>query len=294
MTNCRNLGFTLIELSIVLVVIGLLVGGVLVGRDLIKSATIRSQIKQIEELETAVGAFKVKYGYLPGDMPPSDAAQLGFFTFTGAYAGKVCTSGFDKQYGNNDGRINQSAEIYPFWSHLGDSKLIANTFGGTAGSLIDNVVNACAAGATGGKPIVTPNSNATFEQFMPVAKLPFSRSSGATITEMFVYVTSNYYYAPDMSYVYYSNTNKQNLFRLWDLNLGLSTTPFYSYHIDTKIDDGDPSLGNVRERGTADGGSGMGSPDVPGCTTVGLTPKQYDLSAATVDVAGCMALDFLF
>jgi prepilin-type N-terminal cleavage/methylation domain-containing protein len=40
----RRNGFTLIELSIVLVIVGLIVGGVLVGQDLIRSAAVRAQI----------------------------------------------------------------------------------------------------------------------------------------------------------------------------------------------------------------------------------------------------------
>ena len=47
-------GFTLVELSIVLVIIGLIIGGVVVGRDLIDAATIRAQISQIEKYNTAV------------------------------------------------------------------------------------------------------------------------------------------------------------------------------------------------------------------------------------------------
>jgi prepilin-type N-terminal cleavage/methylation domain-containing protein len=42
-------GFTIIELSIVLVIIGLIVGGVLVGRDLIKAAEVLATISQIEK-----------------------------------------------------------------------------------------------------------------------------------------------------------------------------------------------------------------------------------------------------
>lgn len=58
----RETGFTLVELSIVLVIIGLIIGGVMVGRDLIKTSEVRSQISQIEEFKTAVNTFKVKYG----------------------------------------------------------------------------------------------------------------------------------------------------------------------------------------------------------------------------------------
>src|SRR5579884_171721 len=71
-------GFTLIEISIVLVIIGLIVGGVLVGQDLIRSAQVRATIAQIEKFNTAANTFKGKYGALPGDMAAATAAQLGF------------------------------------------------------------------------------------------------------------------------------------------------------------------------------------------------------------------------
>ncbi len=70
--NCKSsllFGFTLIELSIVLVIIGLVVGGVLVGRDLIKAAEIRAQVNQIEQMETAYNTFKLKYNCIAGDCP---------------------------------------------------------------------------------------------------------------------------------------------------------------------------------------------------------------------------------
>jgi|CXWL01.1.fsa_nt_gi prepilin-type N-terminal cleavage/methylation domain-containing protein len=72
-----NTGFTLIELSIVIVIIGLIVGGVLVGRDLISAAEIRSQISQIQRFNVAANTFKAKYNYLPGDIPDPYATQLG-------------------------------------------------------------------------------------------------------------------------------------------------------------------------------------------------------------------------
>lgn len=62
-------GFTLVELSIVLVIIGLIVSGVLAGQALIEQAKIRGQLRQFEDLKTAIGAFQAKYNYLPGDLP---------------------------------------------------------------------------------------------------------------------------------------------------------------------------------------------------------------------------------
>jgi prepilin-type N-terminal cleavage/methylation domain-containing protein len=54
----RKSGFTLIELSIVLVVIALVVGGVLIGRDLIEAAKIRSQINQLSKFTTLANTFR--------------------------------------------------------------------------------------------------------------------------------------------------------------------------------------------------------------------------------------------
>src|SRR5271156_5113213 len=70
--SCRPIsysraGFTLIELSIVLVIIGLIVGGVLVGQDLIKAAQLRASITQITQLNTAANSFDRKYNGIPGD-----------------------------------------------------------------------------------------------------------------------------------------------------------------------------------------------------------------------------------
>lgn len=74
----QNQGFTLIELSIVLVIIGLIVGGVLVGQDLIKAAETRATLAQIEKYNTAVNTFKTKYNGIPGDLIYTDAASFGF------------------------------------------------------------------------------------------------------------------------------------------------------------------------------------------------------------------------
>ena len=67
--NCNDnvSGFTLVELSIVLIIVGLVVGGVIMGQDLINTNALRSQVSQIEKYSTAVNVFKEKYNCLPGD-----------------------------------------------------------------------------------------------------------------------------------------------------------------------------------------------------------------------------------
>ena len=66
-------GFTLIEISIVLVIIGLITGGVLVGQDLIRTAGVRATIPQIQGYNTAVNVFRNQYFALPGAMIASMA-----------------------------------------------------------------------------------------------------------------------------------------------------------------------------------------------------------------------------
>lgn len=111
-------GFTLIELSIVLVIIGLVVGGILVGRDLIHGAAIRSQITQVDKLNQAVNTFKLKYNCVPGDC----------YNIT-TYLGTTGTNGDTIYNGNGDdmidgGAIVASTERFNVFSQLGNAGLI--------------------------------------------------------------------------------------------------------------------------------------------------------------------------
>jgi prepilin-type N-terminal cleavage/methylation domain-containing protein len=70
-------GFTLVEIAIVLVIIGLLIGGVLKGQAMIQNAKTKRIVKSADELRAAVYTFYDKYGNFPGDensanTPPND------------------------------------------------------------------------------------------------------------------------------------------------------------------------------------------------------------------------------
>jgi prepilin-type N-terminal cleavage/methylation domain-containing protein len=116
-------GFTLIELSIVLVIIGLIVSGILVGKDLITAAQTRRAITQLESFNTAVRTFQSKYNCLPGDC--ANAANYGFIA-----------RGSGLAQGDGDGEIlecqpptnirSTSCETLVFWRDLADAKLIVD------------------------------------------------------------------------------------------------------------------------------------------------------------------------
>lgn len=120
-------GFTLVELSIVLVIIGLIVSSVLVGQSLINQAEIRGTVTEYEQFKAAAATFRVKYNGLPGDIRGNSLYGFG-------------VSGND---GDNDGLLspavdgdgdvyNTNADSLLFWTHLGSTgaELIPGAYDG--------------------------------------------------------------------------------------------------------------------------------------------------------------------
>jgi len=124
----KHKGFTLIEMSVVLVIIGLIVGGILVGQNLVSAAAVRAQISQIDKYNSAVNTFYSKYQALPGDMPAAVANQFGFGA-RGQYAGEGDGNGaieglWNNQAGANFGGGQGFGETAMFWVDLSAAGLI--------------------------------------------------------------------------------------------------------------------------------------------------------------------------
>lgn len=120
-------GFTLVELSIVLVIIGLLAAGILVGKDLIHAARVRAQVSQLTKYSTAVHTFRSKYNGLPGDLLATQAQELGFTARSGVRGhgdGNGTLEGCDPA---NPNGIYLGCEIVLFWKDLSQANLIPSS-----------------------------------------------------------------------------------------------------------------------------------------------------------------------
>ena len=117
----RNKGFTLVEIAIVLVIIGLLIGGVLKGQEMINNAKIKRVTTDFEGISAAVFSYQDRYRAIPGD---DNTAQTRW--------------GTSVTNGNNNGIIagawnstNNANESRIFWQHLRNSNLIPGSKTGT-------------------------------------------------------------------------------------------------------------------------------------------------------------------
>jgi hypothetical protein len=228
--------FTLIELAIVLVTLGLLVGGVLVGQSLIRSAQLHGVITDYENRISAIKSFKTKYDSIPGDM--SNATEF----WGTASGGCPFGTGTGTQTCNGDGNrlINHdeftSSEHFRFWQHLANANLIEGNYTGIRAG-------------TWWQSSTTANS--------PKGTLPNS-----------LWFTINWglmYYPNGQPFIFgidYTNTlqlahaepNEQPFSPLFK--------PGELWSIDTKIDDGKPATGKLVARA-------QGSP--PGLSTCTTT-----------------------
>lgn len=108
-------GFTLIEIAIVLVIIGLLLGGVLKGQELITSARVRNMISQQDGIKAAYFGFLDRYRALPGD-----------------YSAAVGNIKDVTKKGDGDGQIETTngtdAEYILVWDHLSKAGFINGSY----------------------------------------------------------------------------------------------------------------------------------------------------------------------
>jgi prepilin-type N-terminal cleavage/methylation domain-containing protein len=207
-------GFTLLEMSLVLVITSLLVAGIVVGRALITAASIRATVTQIEKFNAARNAFMIKYGYMPGDMCYNECLKRGFSR--------------NNVWGiSNNGLLELEESIVCgdkllFWSDLSYAKMLAENYEGQDGY-------------SGGDSCV-PGGTMAASKLIPVAKI----GNGNFIT---VYGRrddrKNYYQIFGLTGDRLIGENG------YVDTSAYSITPAEAYQIDSKMDDGKPLSGFV-------------------------------------------------
>jgi prepilin-type N-terminal cleavage/methylation domain-containing protein len=230
-------GFTLIELSIVLIIIGLLVGGILVGKDLINAAELRATISQVEKYQSAVNTFQLKYNCLPGDclnVTPFGFTPRGQFTGEGDGNG-ILEGVIANGTGADSGVFQGAGETAVFWVDL------------SSANLIDGLFNTAS-------ETVVPGANITaISQYMPKAKLGrgnyfyvYSSTGQAVITGN---GTANIVQAGSAFAVNVLGLSAVTLINEVLGNGEITSNPGLSeieaYNIDRKLDDGLPLSGKV-------------------------------------------------
>lgn len=110
----QHSGFTLVEIAIVLVIIGLLLGGVLKGQELITQAKIKNVANDLNGLSAAVYGYQDRYKAIPGDDPNADTR----WTNPAATKGNGNTSVGDASNANVIDCSSSTAENCQFWQHL--------------------------------------------------------------------------------------------------------------------------------------------------------------------------------
>ncbi len=203
-------GFSLVELSIVLVILGLLVGGILAGQSLIRASELRSVSTDFNKYQTAIHAFRDKYFGLPGDLRNA-------FSFWGTLAG--CTNAWVKDSaagcnGNGDSQIAISGygEEFRAWQHLALAGLIEGSYTGLH---------------TGAEGVIGTN--------VPASKIGGGFSIG--------------YWNPN-NYIGWPATTSRNYLHIGrfftsELPISAILRPEEAWNLDTKLDDGKPATGRI-------------------------------------------------
>jgi prepilin-type N-terminal cleavage/methylation domain-containing protein len=140
----KQTGFTLVEIAIVLVIVGLLIGGVLKGQEMITNAKLKRIESDNAGIAAAMFSYQDRYLQLPGD---DSGVEDRFSVYTDA---NYTPDGLTSQSGTIDGLWNETGnapgaydETQLFWAHLRASGLVpgggedvtlaTNAYGGQVG-----------------------------------------------------------------------------------------------------------------------------------------------------------------
>ncbi len=253
-----NRAFSLVELSIVLVILGLLTGGILAGQSLIRAAELRAANTEYQRYLTAIGSFRDKYFALPGDF----GKATDFWGTATACPGISSTPAGGTCNGTPDSTLQPAAstanELFRFWQHLAYAGLIEGTYSGTSGDTT----------ATNYTAIVGTN--------IPSSKLPNSGWGAATIGLASVADTT-YFDGPYGTFFFLGAQTAASL------PTTINMKPEEAWNIDTKADDGKPATGKITSLESQAGTSSTtGCSDTAASAAVTLAGSNYSLGNSSI------------
>ncbi|MFM9889202.1 MAG: type II secretion system protein [Rickettsiales bacterium] len=221
----KRSAFSLVELSIVLVILGLLTGGILAGQSLIRAAELRTIPTQSQQYLTAVQTFRDKYFALPGDMTNATA----FWGTAASCPGDETTPSttIATCNGNGNGAVDVltlsiSAENFRLWQHMANAGLIEGRYTGVRNtSSGGNFDRSCLPG--GNVPASKISSGGYAVEYLGTLNADTWRWNG-TYNNALIFSKMDGINAPG------------------DLPL---LKPEEAWNIDTKMDDGKPASGRV-------------------------------------------------
>lgn len=227
-------GFTLVELAVVMIIIGLLIGGVLKGQELINNAQVTSTVAQLKGIEAATSTFRDTYSGLPGDIL-TPGTRLPNCTATGG-----CSSP-----GNGNGRLETTPAAAPtgeaarYFVHLNAADLLTGIVPSTdvpggnfpAGKISNSVIQVGYAGAAADLAGAISTVGASAGHYLVI-----TQPAGATVGAA----------------------------------AAAGLRPSEALRIDSKLDDGIPTTGSVRGLGAATCGDATGYATATAASTCGL------------------------
>lgn len=249
-------GFTLIEIAVVLLIIGLVIGGVLFGRDLVGAAQVRKQISLFQEFNTAYHGFVSKFNAIPGDASEKQVGQ-------------VLDLPVD-HYGDGNGELDLSTmlpggetsyEGILVWEHLSKTGLIAGTYDGLTDSLSCHPVTSCPGSPLGG---TLSHLMGNFENLFGGGNL-YGKPMTTSSQQVAVFLWNG---------VEWSSLTGQ-------------LTAAQAFAIDSKADDGEPDSGRLLSITFRGGGAGTCLTDMPDVTDGSV---RYDTTSGTDDCTVLWAL----
>jgi len=229
--------FSLVELSIVLVILGLLTGGILGGQSLIRAAELRAVASEFQRYATATQTFRDKYFAIPGDFRDatkfwlrlnSNADCVTNSSASVATPGACDGDGDGSPLWQNGGSAGSSREMHQYWRHLALAGLIEGDYTGISAG-------------TGNSASVTPGINSPRSKFSNAGWGAGGLNCG--------YSGQCYYGAGHAIYrtflivgrpIAANNVPGEPAFK-----------PEEAWNIDTKMDDGLPATGKIIPRWTA-------------------------------------------